>query len=440
MKKLFLTTGLMFAFVGFAQATTVTPKITKISVTPTSAPAGTMFKFSAELDNPLPTGNKVKIDLGKGFASMTGKNTSYSLSRAIYTTGAQTYKVGIYNAKNVLQGKVSSGSYAVTSITSINHAPTLSLVKAETTATTNIAYIITLNAKDIDANLSSITINWGDNSEPETLTTTDGKDLTFSHIYTSASSFGWNAFASDKGSPVLNSKSISKIVTVSNPEPVEVKGDIETFVSGSKTFSYTKIANDGSELPKTAKLGTGAKDWACTKDNNTGLIWKSQGDFSFSWYEPDYLKNGNDEGYKSTLFGTPHCPVTLQCNTHDYAEAINIKGLCGKNDWRLPNYEELKTLVYCSDGQYNLFNGYGNICTGSPTSPAINTTYFPDSFYDKSYHIVKELRNFGYWSASPDFSDNKYLKRARLISFKYGYSGAGHKGSDYYVRLVRNAK
>jgi hypothetical protein len=203
----------------------VTPTITKINVTPTSAPAGTMFKFTAELNAPLPTGYKLKIapvDL-TGFTSMTGTDNSYSLSRAIYKAGKQTYKIVIVNAKNVTQGSAKTASYTVTSAAPINHAPTLALIKAETSAITNTAYTVTLNAKDVDANLNAITMNWGDNSEPETVTATDSNDLVFSHTYATASSFGWNAFASDNGTPALNSKSVSKIVTVSNPAPVEVE-------------------------------------------------------------------------------------------------------------------------------------------------------------------------------------------------------------------------
>ena len=114
---------LTFLFVGAAQAA-VSPTIKAVSVTPTTAPAGTMFKFTAELNAPLTTGNKVKIDLGKGLALMTGAKTSYSLSRVLYTTGSQTYKVGIYNAKNVLQSKVSSGNYTVSNkITPTNTPP-----------------------------------------------------------------------------------------------------------------------------------------------------------------------------------------------------------------------------------------------------------------------------------------------------------------------------
>ena len=38
--------------------------------------------------------------------------------------------------------------------------------------------------------------------------------------------------------------------------------------------SYSKIANSGSVLPDSAVLGSGAGDWACTRDNTTGLIWE----------------------------------------------------------------------------------------------------------------------------------------------------------------------
>jgi hypothetical protein len=212
---------LAFLFVGTAQAA-VAPTIKAVSVTPTTAPAGTKFKFSATLNEPLAAGNKVKIDLGKGLMAMAGTKTSYSLIRAIFTTGSQTYNVGIYNAKNALQGKVNAGTYTVTSASPVNHAPTLTLVSSDTTATANVTYTVTLNPKDVDANLGSITMNWGDSTAPDTLTATDSKDLVFSHTYAAEGDFSWNAFASDKGMPVLKSKSVSKIVTVSNPVPVEV--------------------------------------------------------------------------------------------------------------------------------------------------------------------------------------------------------------------------
>jgi hypothetical protein len=367
------------------QAATVTPKITKISVTPTSAPAGTMFKFIAELNVPLIAGNKVKIDLGKGLALMTGTKTSYSLSRAIYTTGSQTYKVGIYNAKNVLQDKVFSGSYTVSSAASVNHAPTLALIKAETSAITNTAYTVTLNAKDVDANLNTITMNWGDNSEPETVTATDSNDLVFSHTYTTASSFGWNAFASDKGTPVLSSKSVSKIVTVSNPTPVEI------IAPPAKTTGYTKIANNGSELPDSATLGSNPTDWACTKDNKTGLVWEVKTTDGGLRDVYKHYRNYTADYDPNKLYGA-------ETNADGFIVDVNSQGLCGKNDWRVPTIQELSGLLFCFDGKYTTYgNEYGENANGAIDCTnysdlnvlTINTTYFPNTLSD------------WFWSSSP---------------------------------------
>lgn len=419
--------GLIVAFVGNAHAATVAPKITKISVTPTSATAGTMFKFTAELDSVLPTGYKLKIDtLGKkSFAAMTGSNTNYSLSRAVYTVGTLKYKVVIVNAKNVVQGVAKVGSYSVTSAMPENHVPTLSLIKTDISATTNTVYTVTLNAKDIDANLNSITMNWGDNSEPETLTATDSNDLVFSHTYTSASSFGWNAFASDNGTPALNSKSISKIVTVSAPV-------VEVIAPPAKTTGYTKIANDGSELPDSATLGANPTDWACTKDNKTGLIWEVKTDdgglhdkdWTYSWYEPDANKNGGYAGVKTGGF----C-VGSACNTDDFKNVVNQQKFCGSASWRMPSNEELKSLVYCSDSNYYSPSKevWGYICKNNEfsvktQSPTIETAYFPNTM------------NW-YWSSSYAYNSNG----AWVIYFNNGLKDVdGKEVTGNTVRLVHN--
>jgi hypothetical protein len=44
------------------------------------------------------------------------------------------------------------------------------------------------------------------------------------------------------------------------------------FNPATPVSNYTKIANDGSELSDSTKLGSNPTDWACTKDNKTGLI------------------------------------------------------------------------------------------------------------------------------------------------------------------------
>ena len=407
------TIGFLFAVMGNAQAATIVPKITAINVTPTSAPAGTTFKFTATLDTPLTTGNKVKIDLGKGAEVMTGTKTSYSLSRAIFTTGVQTYKVGLYNSKNVLQGTLSSGSYTVSSTSTVNHAPTLKLISANSSVNINTASTITLNAKDVDANLASITMSWGDNTAPETLTAKEGKDVIFSHTYTTASSFSWKAFATDAGAPPLSSTPITQILAV--------------------TSNYTKIANNGAVLADDAKLGTNATDWACTKDNKTGLIWEVKTNDGglreakkvYTNYTADYPKcvslSSQTECKDRGLTGN----YGDNANANSFVEAVNAQGLCGATNWRLPTNEELKSLVYCSDGKMKTVdkNKADYICTGSPSRPTINATYFPNT------------TSSWFWSSSPS---KNYVGNVWIVYFNYGYTGESSKDGSNRIRLVRN--
>lgn len=398
-------------------ATTVTPKITTISVTPTSAPAGTMFKFSATLNAPLTESSKVKVDLGKGFETMTGTKTSYSLSRAIYTTGTQSYKIGIYDSKNVLQDVVKNGSYIVTSATSVNHAPTLTLTKADTSATVNTIYTVTLNAKDKDANLNAITLNWGDSSAPDTLTATDGKDLVFSHTYKTDGTFAWTAFASDKGTPALNSASVSKTITVT---------PVISNAASLATTGYTKIANDGSILPDNAALGTKPKDWACTKDNKTGLIWEVK-------TADGGLRDAN-KTYSNRDEKNSDRHNTQEPTAQTFVADVNAATLCGANDWRLPTIDELSSLVFCSSGQYEKVGSDtdddGNVHDICPentnnSNPTINTKYFPNTLGSL------------FWSSSSYENNNNY---GWIVAFSYGSDIHNAKGDDFMVRLVRNGQ
>lgn len=136
-------------------------------------------------------------------------------------------------------------------------------------------------------------------------------------------------------------------------------------IGGSSTAGrdYSKIANDGSELPNTALQGSGPGDWGCTRDNITGLVWELKtsdgglrhGNHTYRWYDPDPGNNGGQPG--ST--GGATCGGTLPdnaCNTLAYVQAVNaLSGdarLCGASDWRLPSSAELQSLV---DSQQTVF-------------------------------------------------------------------------------------
>ena len=279
---------------------------------------GTTFKFATKLSEKLPTGYKVKINLnnGKGLVAMTCSGTTCTLSsNALPKVDTSIYKVGIYDAKGVLQGATTNGNYVI----------------------------------------------------------------------------------------------VSTAVTV--------------------TTAYTKISNSGVVLPDSATLGSGVNDWACTKDNKTGLTWEVKTDdgglrdkdWYYSWYKPSG-DNGGNSGYTDIdkSLGTPYCSTKDNCNTDAFTNAVNTKGLCGKNDWRMPTKEELMKLVVCSDGKYDTDGFCANY--NAISTPTINSTYFPNTLDD------------GYWSSSPSAYSSSF---AWYVHFGLGNSGNDNKLANSFVRLVR---
>lgn len=283
--------------------------LTEVSVT------GTTFKFATKLSEKLPKDYKVKIDLnnGKGLVAMTCSGLACSLSsNALPKLDSPTYKIGIYDAKGVLQGTTIDGSYFIVS-----------------------------------------------------------------------------------------------------------------FSTG-----YSKISNSGVVLPDNATLGSGANDWACTKDNKTGLTWEVKTndgglrhkDWTYSWYKP-IGNNGGYAGYTDPdpTLGTQNCSTKDNCNTNTFTKAVNSRGLCGKKDWRMPTVDELMTLVKCSDGKYDTDGSCTNAT--SVARPTINSTYFPYTVDD------------WYWSSSPSVD---YSSDAWVVFFYYGHSDSEFgKEQDHFVRLVR---
>lgn len=187
--------------------------------------------------------------------------------------------------------------------------------------------------------------------------------------------------------------------------------------AGDAGFDFSKIANSGATLAASATLGSAAANWACTKDQVTGLIWEVKttsglrsSAHTYTWYSTDATKNGGNAGVlgSNTRGGSlAAAPYNNQCNTQNYVAAVNAAGLCGASDWRLPTRRELLTLV-----------------NAGRSSPSIDGVYFPNT------------ASLYYWTAT---TSAVLPANAWGVFFDFGASFADAKdGLDPdRVRLVR---
>lgn len=180
---------------------------------------------------------------------------------------------------------------------------------------------------------------------------------------------------------------------------------------GHAGFSFTKISNSGNALPAEAALGSGPNDWACTRDNVTGLIWEVKTDdglrakrLRYSWHDPDATTNGGYAGGG----------VLCDSDTHTFVQALNNQdqGLCGASDWRLPNRFELASL------------------TRDDKAPAMDSAFFHTEIAPSSGPVV--------WSSSPYAGDANY---AWNVNFSNGLIFSNKLKNDcLYVWLVRGGQ
>lgn len=181
---------------------------------------------------------------------------------------------------------------------------------------------------------------------------------------------------------------------------------------GRAGFSFIKL--DGSAQPLADQAVVyGTTPWDCVQDQVTGLMWEVKtvagagglrdASHTYSWYNSSGI---NDGGAPGTSNGGI-CVDTINCDTEKYMVAFNAIGACGYSDWRLPEREELRSIVDYSDTASGL---------------TIDADYFPNTV------------SGWYWSASPYVLS---LSEALSISFFIAHDSSDDKSDNNAVRLVR---
>lgn len=156
-------------------------------------------------------------------------------------------------------------------------------------------------------------------------------------------------------------------------------------------------------------LDNTATNAACIKDVATGLMWELKTDdgglrdkdWNYTWFQSDPALNNGNSGTENG--GT--CYTQGRCDTEKFVQDVNASGLCGFHDWRLPNSDELLSIVDSS--QYK---------------PLINADYFPNT-------VAKS-----FWSSS---LDSNFANYSLTVCFSTGYVFYGYRDDNYPVRLVR---
>jgi len=140
--------------------------------------------------------------------------------------------------------------------------------------------------------------------------------------------------------------------------------------------AYTKIANNGSDLPDSALLGSAADDWGCTRDDATGLIWevktadgglRDQGKTYTNYDDTTKAQKWNGSIYVNPT----QAEIDAASNSFGLAKTVNSSSLCGYGDWHRPSKDELLGIVNTS------------------YSPSVNPSFFPNT------------PSANFWSGSP---------------------------------------
>ena len=137
----------------------------------------------------------------------------------------------------------------------------------------------------------------------------------------------------------------------------------------------------------------------CVLDRNTGLTWELKTD--------DGGVHDKDNDYRWGGTGAEKIGTLFYDDWNNFLDNTNSEKLCGFSDWRIPDIDELKTLL---------------VADNQPLT--IDTTYFSQTLTSP------------YWSVS---AYAQYPEHAQTVHFGNGASHYynGYRGNRLPLRLVR---
>ncbi|WP_051275635.1 DUF1566 domain-containing protein [Aestuariibacter salexigens] len=190
-------------------------------------------------------------------------------------------------------------------------------------------------------------------------------------------------------------------------------GNFEKAGRGDAGFDFTRLNANGDEVDSLDE------PFSCVRDNITGLVWEVKSDdgglhdkdHTYSWYFED-----NNGGFDGDLNGAGSSCSLTQCNTQAFVDAVNVEGLCGFFDWRVPSHDELSSILH-----------YGLVST-----PMVDDEYFPSQFDTVTGPLW-------FWTriASADGVNSDNSQNAWALDFASGVDNFLNKSSATRVRLVR---
>ncbi len=196
---------------------------------------------------------------------------------------------------------------------------------------------------------------------------------------------------------------------------ISANGALEKAGRGELGFDFTRLNAIGDQVDDTNL------SWQCVRDNVTGLIWEAKtvssdtglysSGHSYSWYQ------GTDDGDFSGEENAALTSCSLgSCNTTAYVDAINAQALCNFRDWRLPNHNELLSILHL----------------GRVSPPMIDTEYFPNTTNGLTEPVW-------YWTTnnSADGESGEVAQNAWVIDFASGNDNFLNKSTAAQIRLVR---